>query len=182
MDSSIPEFFSHTFPIIYLQETRLLAEVDFASSQIRGIDTAFFSTGTFFSCDVLWECLGDSNHSQAIRESLDFVTCKDSSVKQPDFTAVSRLLEFNTRLIGHLVSLAAGSASFLPSPRHGKNEHTNVLSCIRVSLFLVDSLPEFRKVEAASRSKQVGYMNALTCQHLKTLLVIAKLIRSPLFA
>jgi hypothetical protein len=135
----------------------MLTEVDFSLSQIQSIDATLFSTSDFFfDCEVLWVCLADSKHDLVIRRSLDSLPCERSSLGPQDHTAASRLIDYNTQLVDHLVSLATGPSGILPLPNKSMIQRAQILHCIRTSFFFIDALPDLRKHQATSRSDQVS--------------------------
>jgi hypothetical protein len=140
-----------------LEETKLLTEVEFSLSQIQSIGAALFSTSDFFDCEVLWVCLSDSKHDLTIRRSLESLSHESSSSEPEDHSAASRLIEYNTQLVDHLVSLATAPPGILPLPKKPTKQRAYILHCIRTSFFLIDALPVLRKFQATRCNEQVSH-------------------------
>jgi hypothetical protein len=116
----------------------------------------FSTSDFFFDCEVLWVCLADLKHDLTIRRCLGSLSHESSSYEPEDHSAASRLIEYNTQLADHLVSLATASPGVLPLPKDPTKQRAYILHCIRTSFFLIDALPDLRKYQAAHRDDQVS--------------------------
>jgi hypothetical protein len=141
-------------PMVYSQNSSLLAKTSTSPSQARSLRLAMFTSHDTFDINVLCDVVFDRNDSETIRLCLDELSATSAQATRETIASCFCLIEFRTHLLRHICSLLGArpqawveGGSALCKDR--------VSHCLKAASFLLEAIPKLRRGYFAQVSRKV---------------------------